>query len=828
MKLKNTLKTLEEIVPSQYNCVVAAEIEENREATLFIRKENSVTKQQIKFNPFILLGKPDLLNDAGIDYELVAFTKDAESAGARKFSYLAKFADTASYRQALTFLKKSTGYSPSAPFSPYKTITDQQQQLFINTGFRLFRGMAFSEIRRFQFDIETLTTEGFEFPNAKRENDRIIMISMSDSTGWEQCLVLNDPCSEKELLEKFIETVRQRDPDVLEGHNIFKFDLPFIEERAKRYKVKLLLGRNCSEIKKRPSRFTVAERTLNYPKYEVYGRHFIDTFHLVQHYDVIHRELESFGLKAVAKHFGVASENRTYVEGANISEIWKSDPATLTAYALDDVRETRAISNILSPSYFYQTQLIPISYQNCVVRGNASRIEAMLLAAYIKEKASIPVPEQSRPFSGALTDAPESGVFENVWHCDIRSLYPSIILAEKWIPSRDHLGIFPFYLEKLRTFRLAAKDAEKNIPEESGSGSGLMTELAKSKYETDPDSSAELAKSKYETDPDSSAELKDEYNALQTTFKILINSFYGYLGFSMGSFNDYIMADKVTSKGREILTSMLDFLKSEGAKIIEMDTDGIYFQPRESGSGSGLMTELAKSKYETDPDSLTELAKSKYETDPDSPSEMEKRIQSILPEGIDVELDSVYLAMFSYKSKNYALLHENGEVSITGAALKSRGLEPFQREYMKKLMAFLLKKEFNAIEKMTEEYKDAITNRKWDLVKFAKTETLKESPEKYRKKINSGQGRRSAAYELASKSDRKYTQGDQISYYVTGIKKKVSIVENSTLLKEAPEERNENVSYYLGKLDDMIAKFAEFIPKKNEEYNDDNPLGLEF
>jgi len=764
MKLSDTLTTLESIVPSKFEHIVAAELTNKQEAILFTRNENSVTNQIIKFEPFILLKNSNMLSNASIPYELTPLEQTPQQTNEIQFNFLAKFANLNDYKKALAYLKTSTGFTASAPFSTYKVISDLQQQIFIDANFRLFRGMTFNSIRRLQFDIETLTTEGFDFPNPKREHDSIAIISMSDNTGWEECLVLNAPYSEKELLEKFINIVRERDPDVIEGHNIFKFDLPFIEERAKRHKLRLLLGRDESVIKKRPSRFTIAERTLNYPKYEIFGRHIIDTFHLVQHYDVIHRELESFGLKAVAKHFGVASPERTYLEGKNITNIFKQDPEKLSLYALDDVRETRAISNILSPSYFYQTQLIPISYQNCVIRGNASRIESMLLSAYINRKAAIPIPEPSQPFSGALTDAPESGVFENVWHCDIRSLYPSIILADNLIPSRDHLKIFPFLLDKLRSFRLSAKDAEKQA----------LT-----------------------------VEEKDAYNALQTTFKILINSFYGYLGFAQGSFNDYIMADKVTSKGREILTTMLDFLKKDGAKIIEMDTDGIYFQPQAKES----------------------TPQNKLEPSSANIAEMEERIQKILPKGIEVELDAVYSAMFSYKSKNYALLHENGEISITGAALKSRGLEPFQRDYMKELIHFMLKKDFQSITQMTSTYRDAISNRKWDLAKFAKTETLQASPKKYLEKIKAGGSRRSAAYELAINSTRNYSQGDQISYYVTGIKKKVSIVENSSLLKDAPEQRNENITYYLGKLDDLFAKFAEFIPNVQD---DDNPLGLEF
>jgi len=553
MSLSKSVKDLEDIVYSQYSNVVAAEINSEGSGTLFFRNGDNVTEEKIPFTQFILLESHLLLANCNIEYSL------EELSGNAKFAAIAKFATSAQYQKALAFLKQSTTYPPSSLAAPYKTISDQQQQLFTNSIFRLFRGMTFSEIRRMQFDIETLTEDGYEFSNASREADKIAMISLSDNSGWEKCLILNDPYSEKELIEQFLKIITERNPDVLEGHNIFKFDLPYIEARAKRHKVKLLTGRDSSILKKRNSRFNIAERTLNYPKYETFGRHFIDTFHLVQHYDVIHRELESYGLKAVAKHFGVASKIRTYVDGGDISDLFHKDPKTLAAYALDDVRETRAISNILSPSYFYQTQLIPISYQNCVVRGNASRIEAMLIAAYIEKKASIPTPEISSPFSGALTDAPEKGVFNNVWHCDVRSLYPSIILADKLIPSRDHQKVFPQYLEQLRAFRLKAKDAEKNSK---------------------------------------SQEERDELNALQTTFKILINSFYGYLAFSMGSFNDYAMANSVTTKGREILTSMVNFLENEGAKIIEMDTDGVYFQPSKSNKKQTLTTSEMECKIQ--------------------------------------------------------------------------------------------------------------------------------------------------------------------------------------------------------------------------------------
>src|SRR5207253_6616681 len=68
-------------------------------------------------------------------------------------------------------------------------------------------------------------------------------------------------------------------------------------------------------------------------------------------------------------------------------------------------------------------------------------------------------------------------------------------------------------------------------------------------------------------------------HALQNTFKILINSFYGYLGFAQGHFADFDAAARVTQIGRELLQKMIAWLTERGAQVIEVDTDGIYFVP---------------------------------------------------------------------------------------------------------------------------------------------------------------------------------------------------------------------------------------------------------
>lgn len=718
--------------------ICAVETHKDGTASVFQRMpDGSVVKSEMPFRPFLLTAFnafPDEL--PGI--------RMTELSGEGDFRFRADFDNTELYDEAVKTLKKTTGFSGGQPNAPFRLFSDMTQQFLIQHDLRLFTGMAFPELRRMQFDIETLCTPGYEFPNAARPDDAVIIISLSDNTGWEKVLSLADYPSEKELLEAFSAEVAERDPDVLEGHNIFRFDLPYLEARAKRCKVKLRLGRDGSTPAKRNSRFSVAERIINYTRYDIYGRHVSDTCFLLYFYDAVHRNLDSYGLKYAARHFGVAAPERTYIDGAKITDAWTNDRENLLKYALDDVRETRALSAILSPSWFYQTQIVPFGYQNCMVRGNATRIDALFAAEYLKAGHALPAPERGRSFAGALTRAFDAGVFERVDHCDVRSLYPSVILSEGWVPARDSLAVFPQWLKRLRAFRLEAKDAAK---------------------------AAETP------------EKKDYYGALQSAFKILINSFYGYLGFEQGFLNDFSMAEKVTARGREILTLMLDTLESNGCKIIEMDTDGIYFQAGKDQTLSTVGAALAK----------------------------------VLPEGIGVDFDESYQAMFCYKSKNYALLNAKGEISITGAALKSRGLEPFQRRYMERIIAALLRHDSAGAKKVHDDFVQALTNHSLPFADLAKSETLSDSLDTYKRKLAGGTGKRSAAYELAIRSGREYRQGDPVAFYIIGDKKRVAVVDSSKLLTEADERiRDENVPYYLDKLEELRRKFAPFFTAQDD------------
>ncbi len=684
------------------------------------------------FRPFLLLADADLLKDFKGDVVVTPLD------GAGTYRWLAELGSWSQGLKARDHSQKISQRAPGAPDAPYRFLPDSTQQFLLRSGCTSFLGMGFESLRRMAVDIEVTTAPGFEFPNAARESDRIIAIAIADSTGFTTVLsgALMD---EADLLRECTRIIRERDPDVIEGHNIFRFDLEYMEARARRHKVALAWGRDGSTLGSYPSRMQIAERTIGYRRYRIRGRHIVDTWILAQLYDVGARDLESYGLKDVARHFGIAAPNRTYLPPEDIPRVFREEPTRLMAYARDDVLETLGLSAILSPPYFVQAQSLPLSYEAVVLRGNATKIDALLMREYLHRGRAVPSPSAGRAVAGGHTAMLLTGVAKGVLHVDVTSLYPSLMLTQEIAPGGDALGVFPTLLRDLREFRVAAKR--------------LAREAAAPAERT-------LA------------------GALQQTFKILINSFYGYLAFSQGHWNDYDAANRVTGEGRALVQNLVARLDELGAAVIEVDTDGIYFVPPAGGDEAALVAAL----------------------------------ESVLPPGIQLELDGRYDAMLSYKMKNYVLLDARGKLLVKGSGLRSRGIELFQRRWMEEMFRLLLTGQAADIPALHQRWQADFQAHRVPVRHFMKTETLQESPAGYQDKVREGTRNPSAAYELALRSQRPYQPGDQVSYYVTGVGARVKVNETAKLAVSWDEAApDENTAYYLAKLDDLYDKFRPLI-----------------
>jgi DNA polymerase elongation subunit (family B) len=134
------------------------------------------------------------------------------------------------------------------------------------------------------------------------------------------------------------------------------------------------------------------------------------------------------------------------------------------------------------------------------------------------------------------------------------------------------------------------------------------------------------------------------------------------------------------------------------------------------------------------------------------------------------------------------------------------------------MIKLLMQGKPEAIADLQEKFEQKIRKRQWNIDMLMKTDTLQDSLEKYRQKIAGSARNRAAAYELALASGRNYRPGDQISYYITGTTKKVAAYENAKLASNFdPQNRDENIDYYIAKLDELVKKFSSMLPAPEQE-----------
>ena len=484
------------------------------------------------------------------------------SAGDGYFRWLVVFPNRSAYWDALRHIERVTDTNAKRPEEVYFAGSPEQQYL-MQTGRTLFKGMPFEDLYRMQLDIETYASAG-GFPDAERAGDAVIIVSLSDNRGWTRLLDARS-LPEKTILQEVVRLIREKDPDVIEGHNIYAFDFPYLMTRCARYGVPFAIGRDGSVPRSFPSSMRFAERSVDFPALDIAGRHVIDTYFQVMSYDVFKRDLPAYGLKAAAKYFGFAPEGRTYVDGADIPRVWDEDPERLLAYALDDVIETERLSRHLSGSTFYLTQMVPMPYDQCARTGPASKIEALFVREYLRRRQALPKSEWGSQVVGGYTDVFVTGVVGPVVYADVESLYPSIMLNYGVQPKGDTLGLFPGLLRTLTELRFETK--------------ALMRTAA-------------------------SDEQRGELDARQTAYKNIINSFYGNMGFGMAIFNDFAEADRVASVGQDLLRRIIRTIRERGGLVVEVDTDGVLFVPPDDVRGDAAERAFVNALSDALPDGI--------------------------------------------------------------------------------------------------------------------------------------------------------------------------------------------------------------------------------
>ena len=682
----------------------------NREglAIIWRREGERVTSTRERFRPWLFASSLDDL--AHLGSRLVpAFESSAEPA---TFTYRELNGPSESYRYLLSAtngrtLERALVDGASRRLGrQINSINEMQdeyyrvgpvEQFLMQSGKVYFRGLTYSDLHRLQFDLETTALDP--------RRGRIFMVAIRDSRGLATTIEATTPDDEASLISALCALIRERDPDIIENHNLFGFDLPFLEQRAATLKIPLILGRAGGpvDLERREETLAIGPEARRRTRYSIAGRELIDTLDAVRRHDFVVRDMPSHSLKDAARYFGIAAPNRVYLDGATIYETYRRDPDRVRQYALDDVVEVDGLSLRLLGAPFAVASMAPRRYERLASAGPAMGIlEPMLVRAYLRNGAALPRQSSDQDsgqglHEGGAVHLLAEGVAEHVVKADVASLYPSLMRTYQIGPACDYLGVLLSILGRLTDLRLSHKSAAKQATPGSVEA--------------------------------------NHHEATQAAMKILVNSAYGYMGAgSMALFADSYAAGEVTRRGREILTQVLDALRQRGMALIEADTDGVYFA------------------VPADWDEAQERT-------------LVDEIGRELPAGIRLEYEGRYRAMLSHEVKNYALLTYNGQLIVRGVALRSSRAEPFGERFLRQALFCTLTNDIPGLRNAFLETVSALHNRVLPASDLGARVRLSKTPEAY---LASRASHPEPQYEalLAARRTRWYP-GERVRYYRT-------------------------------------------------------------
>ncbi len=682
-------------------------------------------------------------------------------AGEGAYRDVVVFPDRGAQFDALRHIERATGTEAARPADVYQ-VGGLEQQYLMQTGRTLFTGMAFDDLRRLQLDIEVVAHGGF--PQAEVAEHRIVLVALSDSTGW-QHLVGAPGMDEAEILRETVRIVTERDPDVIEGHNLYGFDLPYLTIRCQRHGVAFALGRDGSAPRTFPSSIRFAERQIDYEAVEIAGRHVVDTMFLVMSFDVFKRDLPNYTLKGVARYFGFAPEGRTYVPGDQIAAVWETDPARIMDYALDDVTETERIARHLSGSTFYLTQMVPMPYGVVARTGPAAKIEALFVRAYLRARHSLPRAQWGSQHVGGYTDVFVTGVVGPIVYADVESLYPSIMLQYGIQPEGDALGLFPRLLRTLTDLRLDTKAAARTTAD---------------------------------------AHERGELDARQNAYKNIINSFYGNLGFQFALFNDFAEADRVAATGQQLLRQIMAAVREAGGLVVEVDTDGVLFVPPPHVRGEVQERAFVAALSAGMPHGIRIGFDGRYRT----MLSYKKKNYALL--GYDGTLQFKGSSLVSRSSERFgrAFVRQATRLLLDVADRGPAAIADLHRLYL--------------------DTRARIVAHDWSFAdgagveSFQRVETLKMALEDYEREVAEDGRTRSAAYAVAAReaarTGRPIRRGERVAFYIAEPRAAAGGATGTRVFELArhaalwdPAAPDESTAFYLDRLDQLTLRFSPFF-----------------
>lgn len=444
----------------------------------------------------------------------VLSSKQMELEGKQFYKYLATFPTFQEKEDAKRKVLKS-GYDKEKIYGIY----DKKEQSLIRQGMTYFKGMKSpKEVSVLSFDIETdglnktQDSTVYIITNTYRKLDKVI----------KKTFTLDKFKSQADMLNAWCKWVREVNPSLMIGHNIYMYDLSYLQHVATLNDIELKLGRDNSPItfSNYVSKFRKdGSQEYDYNKCYIFGREIVDTFFTSVQYDIA-RNFESYGLKSIVRQLGMEKADRSFIDAGKIRKYFENrheDPEMwdkTVSYAEEDSDDSLKLFDLMIPAKFLLTQSVSKSFQEMCTSATGSQINNMMVRAYLQDGHSIAKADLPIPFQGAISVG-FPGFYNNVVRWDAAGLYPSIMRQYKlYNKQKDPKKYFIYMVEYFTLERFKNKELAKKTGEQY-------------------------------------------YKDLEQTMKIGVNSMYGFLGAKGLSYNYPEGAAFVTRKGRELLERMI-------------------------------------------------------------------------------------------------------------------------------------------------------------------------------------------------------------------------------------------------------------------------------
>jgi len=412
--------------------------------------------------------------------------------------------------------------------------------------------LSLPELKFLSFNIEIDSPNGI--PEAS--TDPIVMISFSTNHGLEKIYSTKKSSSdfvrtvldEKELIKKFVETIKSENPDIIVGYNSDSFDFPYLKERADRSGISLNLGVDGSKIKL----ITVPKKAAM-----IKGRIHVDLYRITRR----HLQLNSHTIGSVNKElFGI---DRIDIPASVISNCWDDDKKreTIFRYSLEDAKSIIQIGERMLPMSIELARIVGQSLFDIVRRGTGTQVKWHLIRKAYEFNHILPNEpgKFERNVVGGYVQEPVQGLHENILYFDFRSLYPSIIVAK---------NISPETLSQEgdeKTCHIAPEFGYKFKKEPTGFIPTVTAQILNERIRI-------KTMMKESTDPDEIQILNFRQEALKT----LISTIYGLYNHPQYRWYCVEASEAITAWGQDFLKKAMKDAEKHGFKPVYADTDGFF------------------------------------------------------------------------------------------------------------------------------------------------------------------------------------------------------------------------------------------------------------